>query len=92
MQAAGYDFAGPQLRGLSIQATGTAGRPVSFGVSPLDVFSGVSSTRWSFGDGQSASGTAVSHTYANAGTYHASVTATDGNGTKAPPPASAPLR
>jgi PKD repeat protein len=79
VQAAGYDFAGPQLLGLSIPAAGVAGIPVSFSVSPLDVFSGVSSTGWSFGDGQSATGTAVSHTYTSAGTYHVSVTATDGD-------------
>lgn len=69
VQAAGYDAAGPQLRGASIPASGTAGVPVSFSVSPLDVWSPLASTSWSFGDGGSAAGAAVSHTYAASGTY-----------------------
>ena len=80
VQAAGYDFAGPQLKGLSIPVSGTVRTPVSFGVSPLDTWSGVASTTWSFGDGQNASGAAVPHVYAAAGSYHVSVTSVDGDG------------
>ncbi len=80
VQAAGYDFAGPELRNLSIPASGVAGVPVSFSVSPVDVWSGVASTTWGVGDGQGANGTAVSHTYATAGTYQVTVTSVDGNG------------
>ncbi len=79
VQAAGYDFAGPQLRGLSMPLSGTTGNPVSFRVSPLDVWSGVASTTWSFGDGHSASGTVVTHTYNAPGTYRVTVIARDGN-------------
>ena len=38
------------------------------------------STTWSFGDGATGSGAAVSHTYAAAGTYAVSVTVTDAVG------------
>jgi hypothetical protein len=69
VQASGYDAAGPVLRGLSIPASGAAGSPVSLAVSPLDVWSPIASTLWNFGDGQSATGMRVSHTYAKPGNY-----------------------
>jgi hypothetical protein len=79
VQAAGYDATPPQLRDLSIPATGTAGQPVAFSVSPFDVWS-AGPTGWSFGDGASAGGTAVSHAYAVAGTYQVTVTSADAAG------------
>jgi hypothetical protein len=82
-QAAGFDFTGPQLAqlgGLAIPASGTEGRPVAFAVSPLDVWSGATTGSWDFGDGQAASGTSVSHTYAAAGRYRVVVTSTDAVG------------
>jgi PKD repeat protein len=69
VQADGYAAAGPQLRALSIPAAGTAGIPMSFSVSPLDVWSPVASTNWSFGDGQTATDDTVTHTYTNPGSY-----------------------
>jgi hypothetical protein len=76
----GFDFSGPALRSLSIPSSGVAGTPVSFSVSPLDVWSGIGSTTWSFGDGATAAGLAVQHTYAGQGTYTVTATSTDGNG------------
>jgi PKD repeat protein len=56
------------------------GEPVSFAVSPFDVFS-LGATRWTFGDGSpAASGNAVSHTYAAPGTYPVTVSSLDGSG------------
>jgi PKD domain len=78
-QAAGYD-AGPLLDGVSIPHGGTAGTPLTFAAQPLGIWSPVASTSWSFGDGQTASGTAVSHTYAKPGTYAVTMTSTDGLG------------
>jgi PKD domain-containing protein len=78
IQAAGYDGAGPLLDALSIPAAGTAGVPTTFSVAPVDVWSPVSSTTWSFGDGEQGSGETFAHTYANAGRYTVSVTSTDG--------------
>ena len=85
VQAAGYDAAGPLLNGLSIPTSGTAGQPVSFSVSPFDVWSALGNSSWSFGDGASASGASVTHTYAAAGSYHVTLASADllGNATSA---------
>jgi PKD repeat protein len=74
------DAAGPLLTGLSIPAEATVGRPVAFSVLPVDQISGLGGTTWSFGDASTASGEAVTHTFANPGTYTVSVTATDAFG------------
>jgi PKD domain-containing protein len=79
LQGAGYDFAGPRLDALQIPAAGTAGEPVSFAVSPFDVFS-LGATNWTFGDGSQTSGNAVSHVYAAAGKYPVTVNAFDASG------------
>jgi hypothetical protein len=80
VDAAGFDGAGPQLRNLSVPATGAAGQAVTDSVSPVDVWSSVPSTAWNFGDGSTGSGTSVSHAYGAAGTYNVSVTSTDAVG------------
>ncbi|HSY38118.1 MAG TPA: PKD domain-containing protein, partial [Polyangia bacterium] len=72
-----YDATGPVMSGLSIPTTGTVGVPVTFAVSPLDAWSAVSATQWSFGDGASAIDQTVSHTYTRSGTYTVGVTAAD---------------
>ena len=79
-QGAGYDFTGPQLDDPRIPAAGTVGAPVSFAVSPFDVFA-LGATSWAFGDGSpSASGNSVSHVYNAPGRFPVSVTALDGSG------------
>jgi hypothetical protein len=78
--AAGFDGAGPQLRSLSVPTAGIAGQPMSFSVSPVDVWSPVASTTWSFGDGTVGTGSSVSHTYSRPGSYTVSVTSTDSLG------------
>jgi hypothetical protein len=80
LQGSGYDFSGPQLNGLQIPATGAAGEPVSFAVSPFDVFS-LGATTWTFGDGSPvATGNAVSHVYATPGKFPVTVSAAGGSG------------
>lgn len=79
LQGSGYDFAGPRLNGLQLPATGTVGEPVSFAVSPFDVFS-LGTTSWTFGDGGQADGNAVSHVYPAPGIYPVTVNALDGSG------------
>jgi hypothetical protein len=59
----------PLLQSLSIPATGTRAQPVAFSVSPLDPWSQLARTTWSFGDGSSATGTSVFHTYSATGSY-----------------------
>ncbi len=100
VQAAGYDGAGPQLRGLLVPETVTRGAAASYALSPLDVWSPVSATGWSFDDGTVAAGASVSHAFGAAGAHLVTVTATDalGNATSAtrlvtvvaPAPAPAP--
>ncbi len=77
IQASGYDAAGPQLNDLSMPSTGTAGQPVAFSVSPLDVWSALGPTTWSFGDGSSATGASVAHAYAAAGSYEVTLESED---------------
>jgi hypothetical protein len=84
-EADAYDVAGPVLNGLSIPAAAGVGQPLTFSASPLDVWSGLGPTSWSFGDGTAATGTSVTHAYAAPGTYPVSVTGADvlGNTTTA---------
>jgi hypothetical protein len=77
VQGAGYDAAGPLLRALSIPTTGIVGQPLSLSVAPLDVWSGLGATSWSFGDGASASATSVTHAYPAPGSYDVTVTSAD---------------
>ena len=78
--AAGYDATGPQLRKLRIPAAGRVGKPHRFSASPLDVWSGATVARWSFGDGTRATGNRVTHSYRLPGTYTVRVTSSDSRG------------
>jgi hypothetical protein len=49
-------------------------------VAPTDQWSAIPTINWTFGDGGTGAGATVSHTYANAGTYTAGVTAVDAAG------------
>jgi len=82
-EAAGYDAAGPALGSLAIPGTGTVGQSLAFSVSPLDVWSALGATTWSFGDGTGQTGAAVAHTFTAPGTYTVTVTGADvlGNAT-----------
>jgi hypothetical protein len=80
IQAAGYDDSGPQLRALRIPATGRVGARLRFSVSPLDVWSNVSSTRWSFGRAAHAMGPRVSHVFRHLGRVRVTVRSVDGLG------------
>jgi PKD domain-containing protein len=77
VRAVGYDAAAPQLRALNVPAAGVVGSPVSFSLSPLDVWSPLADTSWVFGDGTAATGTAPTHTYAAPGTFTVAVSAAD---------------
>lgn len=79
-----FDNSPPQLSNLNVPATAVAGTAFDVSASVFDTFSAVS-TKWDFGDGTTAEGTAVGHSYGVAGTYTVKVTATDavGNATSA---------
>lgn len=80
LQYAAYDASGPQLRGLAVPDSATAGRPVDFSVAPVDVWSGVAHVVWDFDDGHQAVGTTAQNTFTAPGTYTVTTTATDGIG------------
>jgi hypothetical protein len=66
-------FSAPMANAVSIPSAGVVGRPVTFSVSPFDVWSPVSAT-WNFGDGATATGNIVTHTYSTPGPRQVSVT------------------
>jgi hypothetical protein len=80
-EVAGYDAAPPSL-GVNVPGSGTAGQGIGFSASATDVWSAVGTT-WNFGDGGSAVGSSVGHTYSAPGTYQVSVTARDALGNAA---------
>ncbi|WP_245734496.1 PKD domain-containing protein [Nocardioides exalbidus] len=80
VQVAGLDAAGPVVGGFAVPATATAGQPVNLSLSAYDVWSAVAGTTWSFGDGTTASGASVSHTWTAPGTYTVTATVTDAVG------------
>jgi len=70
------DSAGVAPGDVSIPASATAGSPVSFSAAPVDAVFPQPAVTWAFGDATTASGEAVTHTFAAPGTYSVSVTAT----------------
>ena len=64
------------LPGTTVSFT-SAGSAAGTSGSPIATFA------WTFGDGATATGATVSHTYTTPGTFSASLTVTDGNGTSA---------
>jgi hypothetical protein len=87
LHAIGFDAADPRLRNLLVPATGTVGVPVSFAVSPLDVWALPVAVGWSFGDGQTGAGATVTHTYTAPGTYTVALTGADAVGSVTGPSA-----
>jgi hypothetical protein len=81
LNVAGWDPVAPTMGALSVPPFGS--NPVSFSVSPFDVWGPVS-TGWDFGDGSTATGTEVSHSFATLGrSYNVTATATDAAGNSA---------
>jgi hypothetical protein len=81
---AGFDGAGPRFTSLDVPASGAAGQSLGFSASALDVWSAVGPPSWRFGDGGSAVGDPVTHSFA-AGAYEVTASAADalGNTTSA---------
>ncbi len=78
VQVVGYQAGGPWLEELQAPTSGQAGAALMFSVSPLSVWSTVTSTTWSWGDGSpETSGTSATHVFSAPGTYQVSVSATD---------------
>jgi hypothetical protein len=77
-----YDATPPVLGTIAAPGSPAAGAPASLSVPASDTISSVS-VSWTFGDGRSASGAAVSHTWTAPGRYTVTATAADGAGNTA---------
>lgn len=81
-QVAVYDPVPPALSGVAVPGSAVAGTPVGVSASASDR-TGAPALSWAFGDGTAADGGAPTHTYAAAGAFTVTVTATDAAGNKA---------
>lgn len=72
-----FDPVAPELRDVTVPATGVVGEAVEMSVDPFDLWSPVT-TSWDFGDGRSGQGAAVSHCYSSPGDYTVTLSGTDG--------------
>jgi hypothetical protein len=79
-QASTYDVAPPELRDVSVPATGTVGVPVSFAATPFDRWSAVTAPEWTTGDGATRTGASITHTYSAPGTYTVELKTSDAAG------------
>lgn len=70
----------PQVSITASPTSGTAPLAVNFTANAYDPDGYITSYYWDFGDGQTASGASVSHTYQTAGNFTASVTVSDDYG------------
>ena len=77
---ASFDNAVPVLSAVSVPATGRAGGPVLAMSATASDRLGPVTLHWTFGDGATATGNAVSHAFSTAGTYEVGVTAVDAAG------------
>jgi hypothetical protein len=80
LRAAAYDGGPPLLLGASVPGSATAGQPVTFSASLVDLWAGLGTVTWSFGDGTGSTGATVTHTFAAAGTYAVTLNAPDALG------------
>lgn len=79
-EVAGFDANGPEVVIEAAPETVPAGTAMTWAAAARDRWSGVQDLDWDLGDGTEARGSQVLHTYAEAGTYTARVTARDGVG------------
>lgn len=83
LEARAFDAAGPIFARVRIARRGSVGRPLAFSVSAFDVWSKLRGAPvWSFGDGGSARGAAVTHTYRRPGSFRVILRASDSRGNK----------
>jgi PKD domain-containing protein len=78
--SAGFDATPPRFTAFSLPVGGSAGGALPFSAAAEDNWSGPPTISWSFGDGGTATGASVSHTYAAGGNYLVTASASDGAG------------
>jgi hypothetical protein len=78
-QVAAYDAGAPTLAEVTVPGTAPAASAVGMSAATFDRWSPVT-LAWDFGDGGTATGAGVAHTFAAAGVYTVRVTATDDAG------------
>ncbi len=79
VEAAGFDAAPPTLTAVSVPSSASVGAGVGFAAAATDRWTG-SSISWSFGDGATAPGDAVTHAFGRAGAFTVTASAADGVG------------
>lgn len=77
IQAAAYDATPPELRNVVVPRRGFARQRLTFSVDPFDTWSPLGPPVWNFGDGKTASGATVTHTFARRGSFTVTVTQVD---------------
>ncbi len=80
IKASSYVATGPIQTEASIPSSGYTGEALSFSIQPVDAWSALGETTWSFGDGGSESGTSATHTYSAPGAYEVQVSSADALG------------
>jgi hypothetical protein len=80
VQATAYDVAGPIVRAVAIPAGAFARQRLTFSLDAFDAWSALAPPVWTFGDGKSATGQTVTHTFARGGAYTVGVTQADAVG------------
>jgi hypothetical protein len=84
LQAAAYDAAPPAFVSVVVPGRATAGEATTVSAAAADAWSGLGpAPTWTFGDGATATGPSVQHTYLAPGTYTVTVSAPDVLGTAA---------
>jgi hypothetical protein len=80
-RAAAYDGGGPNLLYTDVPSSTAARQPTAYAAAFADLWSGVQTPAWSFGDGSPVvAGAQVAHAYASPGSYTVTVVAADGLG------------
>jgi hypothetical protein len=80
IQTAAFDATGPRFTAFTLPVGGSAGGALPFTAAAEDNWSGPPTISWSFGDGGTATGASVFHTYAAGGGYLVTASAADGAG------------
>jgi hypothetical protein len=78
-QVSAFDAAAPTLGAVTVPSAASTGQAVGMSAAASDRWSPVSLS-WSFGDGATETGAAVTHAFSSPGAFDATVTATDGTG------------